>query len=388
MSQTLDVEKAVRERYAEGAKRKVEELCCPVSYNQQYLQILPQEIIERDYGCGDPSQYLKPGETVLDLGSGGGKICYIAAQVVGAQGRVIGVDMNTEMLALARKYQHEIGQKLGFHNVEFRRGRIQDLALDMEKVEAYLKSHPIHDVADLTALEEYTQHLRQQQPLVLDNSVDVIVSNCVLNLVKSRDKKQLFGEMFRVLKRGGRVVISDIVSDEPATETIKNDPELWSGCIAGAFQEQKFLKAFEEAGFYGIQILKRDENPWQTIDGIEFRSVTVSAYKGKQGPCWETNKAVIYKGPWSQVKDDDNHTYFRGAPMAVCEKTFQILTREPYAQDFVPILPRQEIPLDQAKPFDCSADTIRHPRQTKGQDYHITSSKTSTNGCCEPGSCC
>src|SRR6266487_3949669 len=95
----------VRERYAASAKSQEAELCCPVNYESEYLKIIPSEIIERDYGCGDPSRYVREGETVLDLGSGGGKICYIAAQVVGPKGRVIGVDMNDDMLALARKYQ-------------------------------------------------------------------------------------------------------------------------------------------------------------------------------------------------------------------------------------------------------------------------------------------
>src|SRR5438552_2268268 len=119
MTTRLNIEKAVQERYSEGAQTKVEALCCPIQYDARYLDVLPQEIIERDYGCGDPSVYLKPGETVLDLGSGAGKICYIAAQVVGPQGRVIGVDMNEEMLSLARRYQQLVGDRLGYHNVQF-----------------------------------------------------------------------------------------------------------------------------------------------------------------------------------------------------------------------------------------------------------------------------
>src|SRR5436305_11159268 len=99
---TLAAESAVRERYATGAQAPEAKLCCPVDYNPEYLKVIPQEVIERDYGCGDPSKYLREGETVLDLGSGTGKICFIAAQVVGAAGKVIGVDMTDEMLAVAR----------------------------------------------------------------------------------------------------------------------------------------------------------------------------------------------------------------------------------------------------------------------------------------------
>ncbi len=114
-----------------------------------------------------------------------------------------------------------------------------------------------------------------------DDSVDVVVSNCVLNLVEPKSKRQLFAEIFRVLRKGGRAVISDIVSDEEVPEHLQSDPELWSGCISGALTEDGFLKAFSDAGFYGIQILKRDEKPWRTVEGIEFRSVTVQAFKGK-----------------------------------------------------------------------------------------------------------
>ena len=100
-----------------------------MDYDAKYLEIIPPEIIERDYGCGDPSKYVEPGDTVLDLGSGGGKICYIAAQVVGSEGKVIGVDCNDDMLGLARTYQSQIAETLGYANVEFHKGKIQDLSL-------------------------------------------------------------------------------------------------------------------------------------------------------------------------------------------------------------------------------------------------------------------
>jgi SAM-dependent methyltransferase len=152
------------------------------------------------------------------------------------------------------------------------------------------------------------------------DSIDVILSNCVLNLVKSEDKEKLFREMFRVVWRGGRVAISYIVSDEDVPEHLQKDPELWSGCISGAYRDDVFLDAFERAGFYGMEIVKRDEKPWQIVEGIEFRSLTVLAYKGKQGTCRERNQAVIYKGPWKRVIDDDGHVLVRGARMAVTAK--------------------------------------------------------------------
>ena len=207
-----------------------------------------EEVRKHPDGCGDPSQYVRPGETVLDLGSGAGKICYITAQVVGSEGHVIGVDMNDAMLELANTHRQAIGERLGYHNVTFHKGKIQDL-----------------------------------RPMIADDSVDVVVSNCVLNLVKKEDREQLFRELFRVIRHGGRAVISDIVSEREVPDALQNDPELWSGCISGAYREDRFLEAFEEVGFLGGRIVKRDVEPWRVVDGMEFRSVTVEAYKGEIG---------------------------------------------------------------------------------------------------------
>jgi len=115
--------------------------------------------------------------------------------------------------------------------------------------------------------------------MVPDASVDVVVSNCVLNLVDPRDKQGLFREIARVLRPGGRAVISDIVSDEDIPLALQQDPTLWSGCLSGALREDQFVRAFEESGFVGIRILERDTDPWQTVEGIEFRSVTVEAFR-------------------------------------------------------------------------------------------------------------
>ncbi|MFQ5709004.1 MAG: methyltransferase domain-containing protein [bacterium] len=382
----ISVEKAVRERYVKGAQQQEASLCCAVDYDKRFLDVLPKEIIERDYGCGDPSKYVKPGETVLDLGSGTGKICYIIAQMVGAEGKVIGVDMTAEMLHLAQKYQKEIGDRIGYHNVEFRRGKIQDLRLDLNRADLYLKENPIKNANDLLKYEEFVEDQKKNHPLVADESVDLVVSNCVLNLVKDSDKKQLFGEIHRVLKRGGRVAISDIVSDEDVPEYMKNDPELWSGCISGVLREDEFLNAFAEAGFYGMEIVKRDEQPWQTVEGIEFRSVTITAYKGKEGPCLERNQAVIYRGPWKAVIDDDGHTLYRGERMAVCDKTYHIYTRAPYSEEIIPVAPYENIALEQARPFACNKNARRRPRETKGLEYNVTEIKEGS--VCGPEGCC
>jgi hypothetical protein len=189
-----------------------------------------------------------------------------------------------------------------------------------------------------------------------------------------------------VLKRGGRAVISDIVSDEAVPERMRNDPELWSGCISGALTEEGFLEAFVDAGFYGARILVRQPEPWRTIDGIEFRSVTIEAFKGKEGPCFERRQAVIYRGPFREVLDDDGHRLRRGQRTAVCDKTYQIYGRGPYAQHFELVDPIASIPLEDAEPFDCSRTSLRHPRETKGLDYDITTEPTGP--ACGPDGCC
>jgi arsenite methyltransferase len=381
------VEKSVKDRYAAAAQAQEAALCCPVEYNREYLKVIPEEVIERDYGCGDPSQHLHPGETVLDLGSGTGKICFIASQVVGPEGRVIGVDMTDGMLDVARRNAPVVAERIGYANVEFRKGRIQDLGLDLERLQADLTDNPIADANSFLAAQERADDLRVKYPLVANDSIDVVVSNCVLNLVGGREKGQLFEELFRVLRNGGRAVISDIVSDENIPEDMADDPILWSGCISGAYREDTFLKAFEDAGFCGIRILKRDTDPWQTVQGIEFRSVTVEAFKGNQGQSLERNQAVIYKGPFRKVLDDDGHAMERGQRYAVCDNTYKLYQQAPYADDFEFIEPREAIPLADAQPYECREGELRHPRESKGLAYDATTEASSCETG-ETGDCC
>lgn len=381
-----DREAAVAKRYSAAAEAQQAVLCCPVQYRQEYLDAVPQEVLDRDYGCGDPTPYVREGETALDLGSGGGKVCYILSQVVGAEGRVIGVDCNREMLDLARRHREAVAERIGFANVEFRCGMIQDLALDLEQLAEATRGLEIETPQDWLDLRQIEQQLRYERPMIPDESVDCVVSNCVLNLVRPEDRRQLFSEIFRVLKLGGRAAVSDIVADEDVPEHLQSDTELWSGCISGAFREDRFLKAFEEAGFYGIEIAARQAQPWRTVEGIEFRSVTVIARKGKQGPCLERNQAVIYRGPFKKIEDDDEHVYYRGERMAVCDKTFRLLQKEPYASQFEFIEPLEPVPLEKAERFDSGRPKHRHPRETKGQEYDATTEGRGT--CTDSGNCC
>lgn len=378
---TINYENAVADRYSKAAGKREAELCCPVQYKPELLEVIPQEIIERDYGCGDPSPYVNEGETVLDLGSGGGKLCYIASQVVGPSGKVIGVDCNQEMLGLARQYQEQVAKKIGFSNVSFRCGIIQNLALDLELYESQIEGISETGVGKILECRRLEQKLETEQPMIEDESVDCVVSNCVLNLVRPRDRTQLFQEIFRVLKNGGRAAISDIVADEDVPAHMQNDDTLWSGCISGAWREDEFLAEFERAGFHGMEIVKRESDPWQTVEGIEFRSVTVIAYKAKPGPRLERNQAMIYRGPFKQVVDDEGQVFERGVRMATCDRTYQLLKNAPYRDSFYAIDPRVEVSVDQAQEFDRSKSSSRLPRESKGENYDETS-------CCDGGGCC
>lgn len=373
----MDQQQDVLKRYSQAAQSPQAELCCPVDYNQELLAILPTEIIEKDYGCGDPSRYVRAGDTVLDLGSGGGKICYMAAKIAGSRGRVIGVDMNDDMLALARRYQDEMARKLGNQRVRFVKGHIQDLALDLEATDDYLKNNPVRDADDLAAWRAFQAEQRTRRPLIPDASVDVVISNCVLNLVNESDRAQMVREIHRVLKPGGRVAISDIVSDETVPASLKNDPALWSGCISGAYHELAFLKAFADAGFLAVSYDKWDAQAWRTVHGIEFRSVTLTAVKGDGSPCLDYGHAVIYRGPYASITDDEGHVFPRGERLAVCARSFRFLTEGPLKNDFIGITPA--VLRDSPAAWCLPAGTTRPAPETKGGSHAAG---------CALGSCC
>ena len=332
---SLNVEQAVTQRYSGASQQQEVALCCPVEYDTTMLEILPDEIIERDYGCGDPSRYVQEGETVLDLGSGGGKICYIASHLVGESGRVIGVDMNADMLDLARKYQGEISKAIGWNNVEFYRGRIQDLGLNLEMFELHLAENPIDSADSYLDASQIADSMRTENPMIGDDSVDVVISNCVLNLVKESDRYQLFSEVARVLKPGGRAVISDIISDQEVPAHLKSDPELWSGCISGAFELEEMINAFLQVGLEAVEILVWQEDPWVVVEDIPFRSVTIRAYK----PCTpsaagdenDSQHSAIYHGPWAAVMDESGATLHRGQETQIDQKTYQRMSHSAYS---------------------------------------------------------
>jgi arsenite methyltransferase len=221
-----DIRTTVRQHYGEAAasfKPKGTSSCCASKdtvdltasklYPISELEVLPEEVTGLSMGCGDPITLasLQPGQTVVDLGSGGGIDCFMAAKKVGETGHVIGVDMTPEMLEKARANQ----ASLGFKNVEFRLGEIEHLP-------------------------------------IADNTVDVIISNCVVNL--SPDKPQVFHEAFRVLRSGGKLALSDIVTDGPLPQEIKDSLSAWAGCVAGALDVKDYIAGLEAAGFTNIEL--------------------------------------------------------------------------------------------------------------------------------------
>jgi arsenite methyltransferase len=221
MTQTpTPIHETVREHYAERIKNSASccgaDDCCSAEsslYPADLLATLPPGESVVSYGCGDPITLasLEPGQTVLDLGSGAGLDCFFAARKVGETGKVIGVDMTPEMIERARSN----AQRMNIQNVEFRQGYLEELPVG-------------------------------------SGSVDVIISNCVINL--SPDKVKVFGEAFRVLKHGGKLAVSDIVTDGPLPDTIRQSLSAWAGCVAGAVDAKEYISMLEAVGFTDIAI--------------------------------------------------------------------------------------------------------------------------------------
>lgn len=378
----------VNDQYSVAAGEHVPMACCPgVGYDKKLLAAIPEAVLERDYGCGDPTAWVRPGETVLDLGSGGGKMCFVVSQLVGKSGRVIGVDMNDEMLALARSAATEVAARVGHSNVDFRKGYIDDLQLDLQALDDYLKDNPIGDADSYQAMDSMLSEIREGSPLVADSSIDVVLSNCVLNLVSVEKRKNLFREIYRVLHQGGRAVISDVVSDQSVPAALRKNAHLWSTCVSGAMEEGEFLEAFAAAGFHGITLESRAEDPYLEVEGVQFRTVTVSAYKGKEGPCWEGYQAVLYRGPFNAVEDDDGHRFERGARIAVCEKTFELLGREPYAGMFEQIRPEAAVPKSERQRFECGETERRREPSEQKNGLRTTPPPPASGPSCGPGCC-
>lgn len=247
------IKNAVKARYSQIAKDSQQSCCSScrgetsplaqaetMGYSREDLACIPEEAV-MGLGCGNPTALadMKPGEIVLDLGSGAGVDVFLVANKVGPKGKVIGVDMTKEMIDKASA----IAKNSGYENVEFRLGEIEKLPAD-------------------------------------DSSVDTVISNCVINL--SPDKARVFGEAYRVLRPGGKLVISDIVAERALSGAMRNDLDAWAGCIAGALEQQEYLGKIKDAGFGDLEVISNRQfyvEDSTNKEMVKFLSITVKACK-------------------------------------------------------------------------------------------------------------
>ena len=293
-----EIEQKVSERYARAASTG-EQMCCPTSYDMANLKsFIPEEVLKISYGCGTPAglKTVRPGETVLDIGSGGGIDCFEASRLVGPTGRVIGIDMTDTMLEIARKNAVVVATNLGYpvSNVEFKKG-----------------------MADAMPVAE--------------NTIDLIISNCVINLAP--DKRKVFREMFRVAKPGGRFSVSDIVADQPVPQYLIHDAKKWGDCLSGALTLTDYMGGLTDAGFVGLHLLT--SSPWQRIDGIHFFSITLTGYKLLAQLPTAAPRYATLRGPFSRVVDERGTAYLRGIPQPLTPDLALLLSQPSFDSLFV-----------------------------------------------------
>ncbi|MBX9393916.1 methyltransferase domain-containing protein [Streptomyces sp. TRM72054] len=310
------VEEAVKDYYgkvlASSADLKTSACCtdaAPPPHIAAALGRVHEEVLDRFYGCGSPIPPALEGATVLDLGCGSGRDAYVLAQLVGPTGRVIGVDMTDEQLAVARRHTDWQAQRFGYANVEFRRGYIEDLA-------AAGIGHA---------------------------SVDVVVSNCVVNLAP--DKPRVLAEIFRVLKEGGELYFSDIFADRRLPAALMTDPVLVGECLAGALYTEDFRRLLERNGCTDARTVTAspvtidDPDIDRKIGFAAFTSRTVRAFKlPLEDRCEDYGQVAVYRGTVPEHPHafdlDDHHRFRTGKPVLVCGNTADILSATRYAPHF------------------------------------------------------
>ncbi len=234
------VTKTVKKKFSKAANDPVKDYYCPTGYNPEDLKHIPDEVLQVSYGCGNPAALadIKEGETIVDLGAGGGIDCFIAAKKLGRKGKVIGIDMTEEMVRKATANAKKVAKSLGYNVVEFRQGNIMELPVE-------------------------------------NDSADLVISNCVINLTE--DKAKVLDELFRILKPGGRFIISDIVADRPVPGYMKRDKELWNACLSGALTDKRFKEISIKAGFSGTTL--SENYLYKKVDHVNFHSVTMKGNK-------------------------------------------------------------------------------------------------------------
>ncbi|NOY06012.1 MAG: methyltransferase domain-containing protein, partial [Chlorobi bacterium] len=290
--------------------------CCSTSdlapRHREILSQLEDEIIEKFYGCGSPVPDAIEGCTVLDLGCGTGRDAYLVSSLVGPNGRVIGVDMTEEQLEVARKYIDIQAERFGYTepNVEFRHGFIEDL----------------------------------EDAGIADNSIDVVISNCVVNL--SPDKRAVFSEIFRVLKPGGELYFSDIFAGRRVPEDLRKDPVLYGECLSGAMYVEDFRRLLRDCGCMDYRVVSSrsvsldDEELERKAGMIDFYSLTIRAFKldTLEDICEDYGQVAYYLGTIPDAPHafalDDHHVFETGRPVLVCGNTAAMLSETRFAPHF------------------------------------------------------
>ena len=267
----------------------------------------------------------------------------------------------------------------GRENVLFVESELDDLCTSPKLLDTLFQKEKISDCKQYKKFQADIYKESISNPILPNDSQDAVLLDMALNRLSPKRAERLLEECFRVMRKGGKLYIKILLSDE--------DSKLIVDRLEYIPREDEVVSLLEQCGFYGINFVQRADLPSKVINSIEMRIFVLEAYKGKQGTCFDLGHAVIYKGPWQEVKDDDHHTYRRGERTAVCEKTFKILSNLPYSQDFFFLAPYSNSNKGEAPLFDCNTPGIRDPKVTKGLKV-ISDTKTN---CCQSSqgkSCC
>ncbi len=265
-----------------------------------------------------------------------------------------------------------------------------DLRRDAAALQAQLQRHTVRDLDGFLALDECLTSHFDSTPCVPDKSADTLIADFVMNRLTEAEAQQALAEAFRVLRLEGRFFCVMLVCDEALAQptAVHSAPE--SGRLRVP-DERSAVRALEDAGFHGVVIHWAGSDGPPALDRIgdaEVRMVAFEAYKGKQGPCFELGQAVVYRGPWREVTDDDGHVYPRGERVAVCAKTYALLMRGSYGGAFIGLRSVNEPALKDAVLFDCLTPATRDPKVTKGLMPFAGAAPANAQACSAESGCC
>ena len=336
-----------RDFYVRAAEDPNTEILNPVQYDEDELSFIPEEARVRSYGCGSPvgDADLSPGQTLLDLGCGAGIECFIASEKVGRSGQVIGVDMLPQMLQRAECAARKVARELGYGNVDFEQGTLENLP-------------------------------------IAESSVDVVVSNCVINLCEH--KRQVLQEIYRVLKPGGRLVISDIASETDIPIDIQYNERLRGECLGGAFRQDRLFELLSDVNFRQATVLKRF--PYREVRGHQFYSITYSAVK----PVASEVCNVLYRGPFAAAITEDGRVVSRGETVTLPWTNGRVPQGEVFLLDQSGQVKNASEdmncaccgPAEETEDSACCTDEHGVGRASNQIDEH----NLATDSCCGPGS--